>query len=236
MPERFLGVENATVAYGHGGARCQALSNLSLSFEESRLTLVMGPSGSGKTTLLSVLGCLLSADQGSVYVRGVEVNRLSEGRRTEVRRRHIGFIFQAFRLFRSLSALDNVKLAQEIEGRSGGTEMADKLLLELGLEHKLHLKPDALSGGEKQRVAIARALVGNPSILLADEPTAALDSRAGQHICEILAGLVEDQKRTVIVVSHDPRWEKYSHRTVLLRDGQLVQSRDARGIGEPTKN
>ena len=180
MPERFLGVENATVAYGHGCASGQALSNLSLSFEESRLTLVMGPSGSGKTTLLSVLGCLLSADQGSVYVRGVEVEWASEGRRgPEVRRRHIGFIFQAFRLFRSLPALDNVKLAQEIEGRSGGTEMADKLLLELGLEHKLHLKPDALSGGEKQRVAIARALVGNPSILLADEPTAALDSLQG---------------------------------------------------------
>ena len=225
MPDRFLAVENATVAYGRGGARCQALSNLSLSFEESRLTLVMGPSGSGKTTLLSVLGCLLAADHGSVYVRGVEVNGLSEVRRTEVRRRHIGFIFQAFRLFRSLSVLDNVRLTQKIGGRTGEGTMADKLLSEFGLKDRLHLKPDALSGGEKQRVAIARALVGSPAILLADEPTASLDSRAGQQICEILMRLVEEQKCTVVVVSHDPRWEKYSHRTVLLRDGQLVESK-----------
>jgi len=151
---------------------------------------------------------------------------LSERKRTELRRRGIGFIFQAFRLFHSLSAFENVMLAAEIGGaREQGHKAARELLQSFGLGDKLHLKPHELSGGEKQRVAIARALLSNPKILLADEPTASLDSNAGRQICEILRRLADEQQRTVVIVSHDPRWASFAHRTVVLQDGSLVDDR-----------
>jgi putative ABC transport system ATP-binding protein len=190
----------------------------------------MGPSGSGKTTLLSLLGCLLAPDSGAIYLNGVEVSRLNESQRTAIRRRNIGFIFQAFRLFRSLSAIENVEIAAEISGREGATGQgatARKLLSDLGLTDKIHLKPNALSGGEKQRVAIARALVRSPQVLLADEPTASLDSQAGRQIFEILYRLAVEEKKTVVVVSHDPRWESFAHRVAQLRDGQVIEQRSA---------
>jgi len=186
----------------------------------------MGPSGSGKTTLLSLLGCLLTPDSGSVYLDGVEVSRLSERQRTAIRRHNIGFIFQAFRLFRSLSAIDNVGIATEISGQQQRAS-AQKLLSDLGLGDKIHLKPNALSGGEKQRVAIARALIRNPQVLLADEPTASLDSQAGRQIFEILFKLAVEEKKTVVVVSHDPRWESFAHHVTQLRDGQVLEQRNA---------
>ena len=225
MPECFLGVENASVFFGRNGAKTAALRDATVSFEKGKLTLMLGPSGSGKTTLLSLLGCLLVPDRGAVYVGGREVSRMRESVRTGMRRRHIGFVFQAFRLFRSLSALDNVAIASDLMGRLAGKGRARKLLEELGLAEKARLKPDALSGGEKQRVAIARALIKDPSILLADEPTASLDSQAGRQISEILLRLANDQGRTVVVVSHDPRWENFAHRIVALRDGSIAQER-----------
>jgi putative ABC transport system ATP-binding protein len=203
---------------------------VTLSFEPGTLTLLMGPSGSGKTTLLSLLGCLLAPDSGAIYLNGVEVSRLNESQRTAIRRRNIGFIFQAFRLFRSLSAIENVEIAAEISGREGATGQgatARKLLSDLGLTDKIHLKPNALSGGEKQRVAIARALVRSPQVLLADEPTASLDSQAGRQIFEILYRLAVEEKKTVVVVSHDPRWESFAHRVAQLRDGQVIEQRSA---------
>jgi putative ABC transport system ATP-binding protein len=201
----------------------RALDDVSLSFAAGALTLIMGPSGSGKTTLLSLLGCLMTPDSGSVFVNGLDTGRLSDSKRTELRRHGIGFIFQAFRLFRSLSALENVLLTAEIAGaRERGFRAAKDLLGRLGLGDKQHLKPDALSGGEKQRVAIARALLSNPKILLADEPTAALDSNAGRQICEILRRLADDEHRTVVVVSHDHRWASFAHRTVVLEDGRVL--------------
>ena len=205
----------------------RALDDVSLSFDAGALTLIMGPSGSGKTTLLSLLGCLLTPDSGTVVVDGAEVTSLDAKERTELRRHRIGFVFQAFRLFHSLSAFENVMLASEIAGSRDGksSASAQELLENLGLGDKLHLKPNALSGGEKQRVAIARALLPNPKILLADEPTAALDSTAGRQIGEILRDLAEQQKRTVVVVSHDHRWASFAHRTVALEDGRLVEDR-----------
>ena len=228
MPE--LSARNASVTFGSGAVKCRALQNVTLSFEPGTLTLLMGPSGSGKTTLLSLLGCLLKPDSGSIYLDGVEVSRLKERQRTAIRRRDIGFIFQAFRLFRSLSAIENVDIAAEISGREGAGRQratARKLLSELGLGDKIHLKPNALSGGEKQRVAIARALIRNPQVLLADEPTASLDSQAGRQIFEILFKLAVEEKKTVVVVSHDPRWESFAHRVAQLRDGQILEQRSA---------
>jgi putative ABC transport system ATP-binding protein len=224
-----LSARNASVTFGSGAGKCRALQNVTLSFDPGSLTLLMGPSGSGKTTLLSLLGCLLTPDSGSIYLDGIEVSRLNERRRAAMRRRNIGFIFQAFRLFRSLSAIENVAIAAEISGQDPASQRAgaQKLLSDLGLGDKIHLKPNALSGGEKQRVAIARALIRNPQVLLADEPTASLDSQAGRQIFEILFKLAVEEKKTVVVVSHDPRWEGFAHHIAQLRDGQVLEQRSA---------
>ncbi|PYU00072.1 MAG: hypothetical protein DMG38_09230 [Acidobacteria bacterium] len=220
-----MGVEGASVTFGQQDARVCALRDVSLSFEKGTLSLVTGPSGSGKTTLLSMLGCLLSPDEGSVFVDGVAVNGLSEAERTVIRQKKISFVFQAFRLFHSLSALDNVALGFEIRDPAapGRKELALDLLLQFGLGDKLQQEPNELSPGEKQRVAIARALAGNPPILLADEPTASLDAEAGRNICQILRREVDEQGRTVVVVSHDPRWEKFADRTITLCDGRVEE-------------
>lgn len=225
MRNPFLGVKGASVSFGQNQARVSALHDVSLEFEPGTLSLVMGPSGSGKTTLLSMLGCLLTPDQGKVFVDGVIVNDLSETERTIVRQKKISFVFQAFRLFHSLSALDNVALGFEIRdpGDQGRTEKARDLLRRFGLGDKVHQEPNDLSPGEKQRVAIARALAGNPPILLADEPTASLDAEAGKNICKILRNQVDEYGRTVVVVSHDPRWEKFADRTVTLSDGRVEE-------------
>ena len=228
MSKHFLGVDNVSVSFGKGAAQVQALRNATLAFEPGTLSLIMGPSGSGKTTLLSVLGCLLSPDEGSVFVDGILVNGLTENEKTAIRRNKIGFVFQAFRLLHSLSAIDNVALGFELRdpGRAARMATARDLLAQFGLEHKLHHEPDDLSPGEKQRVAIARALIGNPSILVADEPTASLDAAAGRNICQILRRQVDQNHKTVVVVSHDARWREFAGRTITLCDGQ-IQSEEA---------
>ena len=223
MLDQFLAVEDARVSFGEGDARVRALRGVSVTFERGTLSLVMGPSGSGKTTLLSLLGCLLSPDEGTVFVDGVAVNELSGREKTVLRRQKISFVFQAFRLLHSLSAIDNVALGIEIRDgkRADRMVMARELLLQFGLGDKLNREPNELSPGEKQRVAIARALAGNPPILLADEPTASLDAEAGRNICQILRTKVDQNGKTVVVVSHDPRWKEFADRTITLSDGQI---------------
>jgi putative ABC transport system ATP-binding protein len=187
----------------------------------------MGPSGSGKTTLLSVLGALLRPDSGRVFLDGTEIGQLSEDERTRLRRDHIGFVFQAFRLLHAVSALENVLVARDVRGPRSPHDImnAEATLKSLGLGGKLNLKPDDLSGGEKQRVAIARALLGNRSVLLADEPTASLDSQSGALIRELLRKLSADRSITTVVVSHDPRWTDFADTVVLLEDGRVVNER-----------
>ena len=223
MLDQFLAVEDARVSFGEGDARVRALRGVSVTFERGTLSLVMGPSGSGKTTLLSLLGCLLSPDKGTVFVDGVAVNELSGREKTVLRRQKISFVFQAFRLLHSLSAIDNVALGLEIRDgkRADRMVIARELLLQFGLGDKLNREPNELSPGEKQRVAIARALAGNPPILLADEPTASLDAEAGRNICQILRTQVDQNGKTVVVVSHDPRWKEFADRTITLSDGQI---------------
>jgi putative ABC transport system ATP-binding protein len=225
VPDTFLAIEDARVSFGMGDAQVRALRGVSASFERGTLSLVMGPSGSGKTTLLSLLGCLLSPEEGAVFVDGILVNTLNGEQKAAFRRKKIGFVFQSFRLLHSLSALDNVCLGLEIRDpkRTDRTETARELLVQFGLGDKLHQEPDGLSPGEKQRVAIARALVGDPPILLADEPTASLDAEAGRNICQILRNQVEQNGTTVVVVSHDSRWQQYASRTLILSDGQIRQ-------------
>jgi putative ABC transport system ATP-binding protein len=220
----MLAVENINLTYGTGRAAVRALDDVSLKFQAGQLVLVMGPSGSGKTTLLSILGCLLKPDSGRVLMMGQNVTNLKEDERGKLRQKNIGYIFQAFRLFRSLSALDNVLLAMEISGRKGheAKEVALQALEEVGLADRAHLKPKELSGGEKQRVAIARALINEAPIILADEPTASLDGKSGNQIAEMMLDIAETQKRLVVVVSHDPRIVAFGHRIVKMQDGQLL--------------
>lgn len=228
MHNSQLFVENIGVEYGKGKAVVKALDQITIDFTPGKVTLIMGPSGSGKTTLLSILGCLLTPDRGQAYVMGKPITTLSETVRTSIRRDHIGYIFQAFRLFRSLSALENVLIALEISGYKGyrAKEISINILKEIGLGDKLHLKPSEMSGGEKQRVAIARAMVNNPSIILADEPTASLDSKSGTQIGEILLRLAEKEQRIVVVVSHDPRLISFAHRKIVLQDGCLIEDQE----------
>jgi putative ABC transport system ATP-binding protein len=225
----MLSVKDVGIGYGTGTGRVRALDGLSLNFRPANLTLVMGPSGSGKTTLLSLLGCLLTPDCGEVSVMSIPVRGLSEEARGKIRRRYIGYVFQAFRLFRSLSALENVTIALEICGERGlkSRERAMETLASVGLADRWRLKPGELSGGEKQRVAIARALVNDPPIILADEPTASLDSASGLQITKTLRKLVDEDQRLVVVVSHDPRWIPFSDRTVTLEDGRVLEDSEA---------
>lgn len=228
MPDPVLAVKDVSVTYGKGATTVHALQQVSLVFTPGTLTLVMGPSGSGKTSLLSVLGCLLSPDTGTVHVQGQEVSHLSETDKTTYRQRQIGFVFQAFRLFKSLTALENVSLAAELTGISAevAAALARERLVQLGLGKKLDAKPKHLSGGERQRVAIARALIKSPPILLADEPTASLDFRGGQQMGELLRQLAEEQHRVVVVVTHDYSLVAFAHRFIGLQDGKIVHSSD----------
>jgi len=201
-----------------------ALRDVSLAFSRGKLSLVMGPSGSGKTTLLSLLGCLLTPDEGTVFVEGVEVSRLTEVEKTAIRQKKLSFVFQAFRLLHSLTALENVELGFEIRNPAAEDDWsrpARDLLSQFGLGDKFHRAPDELSPGEKQRVAIARALAGDPPILLADEPTASLDAEAGGNICRILRDQADRHARTVVVVSHDHRWREFADSTITLSDGRV---------------
>lgn len=219
MPEAYLALENVTVKYGARQAETYALREVNVEFERGELTLIMGPSGSGKTTMLSLLGCLRTPEAGRVIVFGRDVATIGDATRTKLRQ-NLGFVFQAFRLFRAMSAIENIRIAAGIVG--AGQNNSRKLLEQFGLKDKANLLPNELSGGEKQRVAIARALVNDPQIVLADEPTASLDSDSGHQIASLLRNIAEEQGRTVVVVSHDPMWETYAHRVVMLRDGKVI--------------
>jgi putative ABC transport system ATP-binding protein len=218
-------VQNVSVIYGSGHTAVRALDEVSLCFRSGEMALVMGPSGSGKTTLLSVLGCLLTPDTGEVALMGQAVARLSQDKRGVLRQRNIGYVFQAFRLFHSLNAAENVMIAREIAGspRREARKSALQALESVGLADKRQLKPKELSGGEKQRVAIARALVNDPAIILADEPTASLDSVSGGKIAEMLMKIATEQKRLVVVVSHDPRIVQFGSRIVKMQDGRVIE-------------
>lgn len=223
-----LALEKVKVTYGRGREAVRALESVSVAFQRAQLSLVRGPSGSGKTTLLSVLGCLLKPDYGAAYVGGIQTDCLSEEERGELRRKQIGYVFQSFRLFRSLTALENVLIALEVNGKRGrlAQEAAQRALEKVGLKDKWRLKPHELSGGEKQRVAVARAIANDPPIILADEPTASLDSRAGEQVAELLLKLAAEDQRLVVVVSHDERWLRFCHRTLEMRDGRIVEDHE----------
>lgn len=211
--------------YREGANVLHALSDVDLDIHPGQLTLLMGPSGSGKTTLLSILGCILRASEGRLELLGEDVTSLPEKELPRIRREVIGFVFQGFNLFPALSAAENVALAMDVRGVRGqqARRHAEELLAEVGLQDRTHAFPPDLSGGQKQRVAIARALAGNPPILLADEPTAALDSTNGRTVIELLQRLAHHHGRAVVMVTHDPRVLFHGDRILHLEDGRLIR-------------
>lgn len=210
---------------GVGVAQIRALKGVDLALKGGELTLLMGPSGSGKSTLLSILGCLLTPTEGTVRVRGDSIAGKNPEDLAKLRRENIGFVFQSYHLFPTLSAADNVRLALDVRGETGADakDKARAALDRVGLSSKTRNYPSQLSGGEQQRVAIARAVVGDPSVILADEPTAALDSENGKAIMGILAAIAKDPGRGVLVVTHDPRLLPFADRIVHIEDGSIVR-------------
>ena len=215
-------------SFRQGPATIHALSGANLSVQSGEFIAIMGASGSGKSTLLHAIAGLTELDSGQVLVNGQDLATLSDARLTRFRRRHIGLVFQAFNLVPVLSAEDNIRLPAD--PAPGLDAKVDALLDRLGMAARRAHKPDALSGGEQQRIAIARALVTDPDLLLADEPTGSLDSVAGQEICRLLRELCDEQRRTIVVVTHEPSVAMWADRAVVLKDG-----RDRAGfpIGRP---
>jgi putative ABC transport system ATP-binding protein len=209
---------------GEGAGQVRALKGVTISLVGGELTLLMGPSGSGKTTLLSVLGCMLTPTRGTVRVLGRSTADARPEELAELRRRNVGFIFQSYHLFPTLTAVENVLLVLDVRGErsSGAVAKAREALAIVGLSHKVNSFPRELSGGEQQRVAIARAIVGSASAILADEPTGALDSENGHAIMKVLAAIAKDPSRAVLVVTHDPRILPFANRIVRIEDGCIV--------------
>jgi putative ABC transport system ATP-binding protein len=219
-----LQANNIVKDLGAGAGRVRALKGVSLSLKAGELTLLMGPSGSGKTTLLSILGCILTPTSGNVVLGEQDLDGFGPEQLAAVRRRHIGFIFQSYNLFPTLSAMENVLLALDVRGGKKPETLvrAEQALRDVGLGHRLRSYPRNMSGGEQQRVAVARALAGAPSVILADEPTAALDSENGQAVMALLQEIAKDKSRAVLAVTHDSRTIPFADRIVRIEDGLIV--------------
>ena len=224
MTDCLIEDRGVTRTLGSGAREVEALRGIDLSLSRGELTLLMGPSGSGKTTLLLVLGCMLAPTSGRVTVCGTPTSKLKKEALAKIRRDHIGFVFQSYHLFPTLTAVQNVQLALDIRGERGGAAKKSQEALDMvGLKQKTRIRPNELSGGEQQRVAIARAIVSNPSVVLADEPTAALDGENGRTIMRILADIAHRRERAVLVVTHDPRVVPFADRILHIEDGVLVE-------------
>jgi putative ABC transport system ATP-binding protein len=211
------------MAFQSGSQPFQALRGVDLEIHQGEVHLLMGPSGSGKTTLLSILGGILTPTMGNVNLLGQDIARLSRSQLAQFRLKHIGFVFQDFNLLPTLTAFENIELILKLKGIRGRSvrEIAMNLLEQVGLGDRANQLPRDLSGGQKQRVAIARALAGDPAIIMADEPTAALDSQSGHAVITLLRKLAKEGNRTVVMVTHDPRIMDVADRVTYLEDGQL---------------
>lgn len=212
-------------AFGAGETQLQVLHDLDLDIRRGEIIILMGPSGSGKTTLLTLIGCLRSVQQGSVQLLGQELYQADEAL-LRAMRRQLGFIFQAHNLHQSLTALQNVRMGLEVHGRQALVDWettCQRVLELLGLGDRADHLPAKLSGGQKQRVAVARALVGNPEVLFADEPTAALDAKSGHQVIELLRQLADVRKTTSIIVTHDHRIIDFADRVIRMEEGKIVE-------------
>jgi putative ABC transport system ATP-binding protein len=229
MTAPIIEATNVSKVFGSGPARVQALKDVNLALNGGKLTVLMGPSGSGKTTLLSILGCMLAPTGGTLHICGTSTSGARPEELANIRRQHIGFVFQSYHLFSTLTVAENVRLALDVRGEHGpkAMEKTEEMLASVGLASKMASFPRQLSGGEQQRVAIARALVAEPSAILADEPTAALDAVNGQATMAILSTIAKERGRAVLVVTHDPRLFGFADRIVHIEDGSLTRDESA---------
>lgn len=223
MEKYILKASHLSKYFGKGHTEVRAVDDISLDIKAGELVLIMGPSGSGKTTLLSMLGALLHPTEGSIIINNENITELKESKLPEIRALNIGFIFQTFNLLEALSVEENILFPSQLRanGIKNTKARADKLIEQLNLQHRRHVLPHTLSGGEKQRVAIARALINEPKLILADEPTGNLDSETGQEVMMILHDLARDHGYSILLVTHDPRVEEIADRILWLEDGKL---------------
>jgi putative ABC transport system ATP-binding protein len=224
MNHTVIAVRDVTKVFDEGRQRVHVLKGITMAVAAGEVVALEGPSGSGKTTLLSIMGCILTPSSGELEVAGRPVRGADEAALREVRRASIGFVFQQYNLFPALSALENVEYSLNVRGMRGQAahEEARRVLERVGLSDRLSFLPRDLSGGQKQRVAIARALAGSPPVLLADEPTANLDTGAGGQILDLFRELADRERCGVLVVTHDPKVRRIASRVVGIRDGRLV--------------
>lgn len=223
MKPYLLETKEVTKIYRNNGVEVNALRGINLQIKAGEFVIVMGPSGCGKSTLLHILGGLESPTSGTVYVNQEKINALSEGQRAVMRRKQIGFVFQAYNLIGNLTVLDNIELPALVAGSSRGQARgrSEELITSLGIQDKGKSIPSQLSGGEKQRVALARALVNQPLILLADEPTGNLDSKAAMEVLQLLRQTHQDGQ-TILLVTHDPHVASIGERVIFMKDGQIT--------------
>jgi putative ABC transport system ATP-binding protein len=221
---KVLSVRDVSKVFEEGSQRVEVLRGVSLEVAPGEVVALEGPSGSGKTTLLSIMGCILTPSTGEVRIAGEAVPLQRPQRLREVRRRSIGFVFQQYNLFPALTALENVEYALNVKGVTGRAAHAEarRVLERVGLGDRMDFLPRDLSGGQKQRVAIARALAGSPPVILADEPTANLDTAAGTQILELFRDLAKTESKAVVIVTHDPKVRAVADRVVGIRDGRLA--------------
>ncbi len=223
-PNTLLSAKEIVKVLGSGAGEVKVLKGVDIELRAGELTLLMGPSGSGKTTLLSILGCIMTPTAGTLRIADQSAVGLSPEKLASLRRQHVGFVFQSYNLFPTLTALENVMLVLDVRGTRSAAplRMAADALDAVGLSHRSHAYPSKLSGGEKQRVAIARSLAGSPSVILADEPTAALDGENGRAVMALLSEVAKDPNRAVLAVTHDHRTLAYADRIVRIEDGRIV--------------
>jgi putative ABC transport system ATP-binding protein len=213
---------NVAKTYGRGEAQVRALDQVSVDFGARRFTAIMGPSGSGKSTLMHVLAGLDTPSSGAVFVGDVNISELNDKQLTQLRRDRIGFVFQAFNLVPTLSALENITLPSRLAGRKPDKAWLYNVIDAVGLRTRLKHRPSELSGGQQQRVAVARALAAQPQLIFADEPTGNLDSRTGSEILSFMRTAVLELGQTIVMVTHDPVAASYADRAVFLSDGHIV--------------
>jgi len=213
--------EHVNKVYGAGDTLVTALDDVSVSFERSKFTAIMGPSGSGKSTLMHCVAGLDTINSGQIFIGDVDLSGLNDKQLTRLRRDTIGFVFQAFNLVPTLTALENITLPMDLAGRAPDQEWLNTIIATVGLGDRLSHRPSELSGGQQQRVAVARALASQPAIIFADEPTGNLDSHNSAEIMEILMSLATEHKVTLVVVTHDQALAKHGDRTLIIKDGSI---------------
>ena len=221
----MIKLKNVSKTYTLSGINVNAVKSVNLDIDQGEFASIMGPSGSGKSTMMNILGCLDIPSNGDYFLDNVEVGKLDDNQLAQIRGEKVGFIFQTYNLLPRISAFDNVMMGLAYTSNTNSKDKAVEALTKVGLEKRMHHKPAEMSGGEQQRVAIARALVKSPLLVLADEPTGALDTKTGSEIMEILKQLNKDSKITVLIVTHEPHIAEQTNRIISFRDGEIINDK-----------